>query len=242
MNVVHIYHSGFVLLHNDIAVVIDYYKDPHNVLSNILQHVKYLYVLSSHAHQDHFNKDILEWGDYCDNIVYLLSYDIKKKIKKQRIPECSKSIIFLNKYSTYSDDFIDIKTFDSTDVGISFLISFAGYKFFHAGDLNNWRWEEESTEKEMQDADKSFNAILKKIKDSVNEHIDCVMFPVDARMKGDYAIGARQFVNSIKVRYFIPMHTWGMWEKSADFNKYRNDNYGEYICLKEGECLNLDNI
>lgn len=236
MKVVHIHHSCFVLLHNDIAIVIDYYKDTHNVLPKVLKQIKYLYILSSHAHHDHFNKEIFEWSDYCDNVVYLLSSDIKNI---NNIHYNSK-LTFLDKNMTYKDDTIDVKTFDSTDIGISFLISFGGLVFFHAGDLNNWRWEEESTDIEMQEADKSFNAILSKIKDSVRGYIDCVMFPVDARMKGDFALGARQFVNAIKVKYFIPMHTWGMWNKSCDFSKYRNDNYGEYVCLKEGECLNLD--
>lgn len=240
MKVIHLHHSGFVLLYNEIAVVIDYFKDPKEVLPNILQHVKYLYVLSSHAHQDHFNEEIFTWNNCRNTSMYLLSYDIKKKIKKMNINVLPKAMTFLNKYSSYSDEFIDVKTFDSTDVGVSFLITFGGYKLFHAGDLNNWRWEGESTEKEIHDADKSFNAILRKIKESVNGHIDCAMFPVDARMRGDYAIGARQFVNSIKVKYFIPMHTWGLWKKSCDFNMYCNDNYGKYICLKEGECLNLN--
>lgn len=240
MKVIHIYHSCFVLQQDDIAIVIDYCEDPDNVLPHVLNQVKHLYVLSSHAHPDHFNSIVFRWSELCGDTIYLLSYDIKRKLKKHKKEELPETVIFLNKNAEYHDDNIQVLTFDSTDVGVSFLIEFCGYTFFHAGDLNNWRWEGESTEEEMLYADKSFNAILRKLKQKIVNGIDCAMFPVDPRMNGDFSLGARQFVNTLKVKYFIPMHTWGMWDKACDFDLYRNHKYGEYICLKSGECLNLE--
>ena len=46
-----------------------------------------------------------------------------------------------------------IQAFGSTDVGISFLIHLQGKSIFHAGDLNNWHWSEESTEQEIRKAE-----------------------------------------------------------------------------------------
>lgn len=239
MKIVHINHSGFLLSQDDVAIIIDYYQDPEGVLPQLLKSVNRLYFMVSHAHNDHFNPEIFKWADCCEEVTYLLSYDVRKKYKGTKQEELPVKTIFLNKNSLYEDELVKLNTFDSTDVGVSFLFSFGEKDFFHAGDLNNWRWEEESTEDEMVKADKAFKGILRKIKSVAMNGIDCVMFPVDPRMKGDFAIGARQFVNTIKVGCFIPMHTWGMWEKVCGFSSCIGDKCDKYICLKDGECLFL---
>ncbi|MEI3154718.1 MAG: hypothetical protein V8S95_06185 [Odoribacter sp.] len=48
-----------------------------------------------------------------------------------------------------------IKAFGSTDIGISFLIDIDNIRIFHAGDLNNWHWEEESTPEEIAGTEKN---------------------------------------------------------------------------------------
>ena len=59
----------------------------------------------------------------------------------------------LIKVREYEDDMLRIQAFGSTDVGISFLIHLQGKSIFHAGDLNNWHWSEESTEQEIRKAE-----------------------------------------------------------------------------------------
>ena len=56
---------------------------------------------------------------------------------------------------------IRIEAFGSTDVGISFLIDLQGVRLFHAGDLNNWHWSEESTPQEIRKAEGDFLAEIK---------------------------------------------------------------------------------
>lgn len=83
-----------------------------------------------------------------------------------------------------------------------------------------------------------FNQELDYLQIDIDE-IDVAMFPVDARMEGDYARGARQFLQRFKVRNFMPMHTWDMWDKSFDTKQYINEDFGKCICLKTGECVTL---
>ena len=43
------------------------------------------------------------------------------------------------------------------------------------------------------------------------------MFPVDSRMKGDYAEGAKRCTKELMPKLFLPMHFWGDFKAAKDF-------------------------
>ena len=148
MTLDYIYHSGFAIETEGVTVIIDYYKDSseteHNrgiVHDYLLQRPGKLYVLATHFHPDHFNREILTWKEERLDIRYIFSKDILKSHRAK--PE---DAIYIKKGEIYEDDAIRIEAFGSTDVGSSFLIHLQDWSIFHAGDLNNWHWSEESTE------------------------------------------------------------------------------------------------
>ena len=199
MTLDYIYHSGFAIETEGVTVIIDYYKDSseteHNrgiVHDYLLQRPGKLYVLATHFHPDHFNREILTWKEERLDIRYIFSKDILKSHRAK--PE---DAIYIKKGEIYEDDAIRIEAFGSTDVGSSFLI--------HAGDLNNWHWSEESTEAEIRKANGDFLAEVKYLKEKAPE-IDLALFPVDRRMGKDYMKGAKQFIEQIKTTIFVPMH------------------------------------
>lgn len=158
------------------------------------------YVLSSHFHADHFNPEVLTWRSLHPDIHYILSADIAKH---RRAPRSAAT--FLHKGESYSDERLTVKAFGSTDVGVSFLLTLDGVTLFHAGDLNNWHWQDESTPEEVRKAEGDYLAELRNIQREV-EAVDVAFFPVDNRMGSDYMRGARQFVEAIRVGLFVPMH------------------------------------
>lgn len=230
MKLIYVYHSGFILENDNIVVVIDYYKDSgwkgkegtvHEYLRNT---EKRMYILASHAHPDHFNPEIFGWAEK-KNLRYILSSDIRKGNK-----EWEDDVVWLDKGETWQDDFLRIKAYGSTDVGISFLLHTEGKRIFHAGDLNNWHWREESTEQEVEEAEKAFLrevAVLAKDAD----FLDLAMFPVDPRLGADYMSGAKQFIDRIPVRKFVPMHFWERYEKANAFREYAENHGTEFIVL-----------
>ena len=117
----------------------------------------------------------------------------------------SEDAFFIKKGEAYEDDTIRIDAFGSTDVGSSFLLHLQDWSIFHAGDLNNWHWSEESTEEEIRKANGDFLAEVKYLKEKAS-NIDLVLFPVDRRMGKDYMKGAKQFIEQIKTTIFVPMH------------------------------------
>jgi len=88
---------------------------------------------------------------------------------------------------------------------VSFFITLQGKQIFHAGDLNNWHWSEESTDQEIRKAEGDFLAEVKNIKQTYPQ-MHLVMFPVDSRLGKDYTKGPKQFIEQIKSSIFVPMH------------------------------------
>ena len=96
-----------------------------------------------------------------------------------------------------------IRTFGSTDEGVSFMIDLDGKRIFHAGDLNKWHWRDEGDTEWTQKAISDFEAVMATLPD---EKIDVAMFPVDPRQGSGYDEGACEFNERIKPGIFIPMH------------------------------------
>lgn len=207
MKLDYIYHSGFAIEADGVTVIIDYYKDSSEevpgrgiVHDYLLRKPGILYVLSSHFHPDHFNREVLSWKTEHPDIRYIFSKDILKHRRAS-----AEDAIYINKGDTYEDEYIRIEAFGSTDVGISFLIDLQGIRLFHAGDLNNWHWSEESSPQEIRKAEGDFLAEVKLLQQTAPE-VDVTMFPVDSRIGKDYMRGAEQFVERIKTTIFAPMH------------------------------------
>jgi L-ascorbate metabolism protein UlaG (beta-lactamase superfamily) len=228
MNLVYIYHSCYVIEGDGFSILIDFYKDTvfggeSYVHDKVLSRSGKLYVLSSHSHFDHFNPEIFAWKERKSDIQYIFAKDISD-IKVFQPDE----VVFLNKSDLYEDDLLRIKAFGSTDLGISFFIEVGGKKIFHAGDLNNWHWNEESTAEESQECENNY---LKELEDLAAEidFLDLVMFPVDPRLGKDYMRGSEQFVDRIKTGLFAPMHFGDNYSAVLAFKPYAESRGCKFI-------------
>lgn len=172
MRLIYIYHSGFIIEGKEFAILIDYYRDtPESyVYRHFLKRPGRLYILSSHAHPDHFNPEILSWKSERPDIRYILSEDIRDSQKA-----CFHDAIFLKKGEEWNDDLLKIEAFGSTDIGISFLLDVADKRIFHAGDLNNWHWEDESTPAEIREAANFYHQELETLARET-DYVDLALF------------------------------------------------------------------
>ena len=216
MKLTYIGHSGFAIEGEHSSLLFDYFRDSGNefVRRSLPSFPGKLYVLCSHWHPDHFNKVILSWKKIRPDIQYLFSHDIlKKKLASKE------DAVFLYKGDVWRDEHITVKAFGSTDVGISFLIETEGKKIFHAGDLNNWHWDEESTIDEVQSAERHFLSEIKALHQETNS-LDLAMFPVDSRLGKNYMRGPQQFVDLIHTDVFSPMHFGARYQEANAFQPY----------------------
>lgn len=216
INLTYIFHSCFSLETESCLLVFDYWMDPSNVLPNILlrNKDKHIYVLASHFHPDHFNKEIFGWKKQYKSITYILSKDILK----HRRAEKGDADVWMAKGSMWQNEDMKVTATGSNDSGVSWIVNIDGKCIFHAGDLCNWYARFLSEEKESAEIvnqeceginplaeEKRFLGELKDIRKHTDS-FDLVMFPIDGRIGNGYTLGARQFISRFRVHLLVPMH------------------------------------
>jgi L-ascorbate metabolism protein UlaG (beta-lactamase superfamily) len=108
----------------------------------------------------------------------------------------------MSPYEEWQQAGVQVKSFGSTDEGLSFLVQADGLSIFHAGDLNWWHWKGE-TKAERDWAESIFKAEIAKIGSPA---IDVAFFPVDPRLEEFYSIGAEYFAAKLQPKLLVPMH------------------------------------
>ena len=229
IQVTYLDHSGFVITTQKAILVFDYYRDPSHSLNSILGNNPDLPVVffASHKHPDHFNTSIYEIAQNHQR-VYVLSNDIPA----MQVPDTLQ--VQGMSPGDYVEDLpggISVRAYHSTDKGVSFLVTLPdNRKIFHAGDLNDWHWQDESTFKEVEKSHLQFTKVLNRIA-SDNPEIFIAMFPVDPRQGSDFYRGAREFLTAIKVDNFIPMHFDGKHQQACQFGDYVTPQTAHTYCL-----------
>jgi len=221
--ITHLFHSGYAVETAEHFLIFDYYQPFAGkgngiaegiITSDYLKSKKNVFVFVSHNHADHFDPTILEWGKSNPTITYILSSDILANTDHLN---CH----IISAYEEISVNKVIIKTFGSTDQGISFLLQIDGLSIFHAGDLNWWHWSGESLA-EQAVAESAFKAEMVKMGEQPIK-IDIAFFPVDRRMEEFYSLGAEYFAEKFKPKLLIPMHFGKDFAVTQDFAKKAKD-------------------
>lgn len=238
MKLIYIFHSCFAIESETFTILIDYYKDAWegnaaNIVHNdIINRPGKLYVLSTHSHPDHFNAEVLKWNKGKKDIRYIFSRDILTTGKAKQ-----DDAVYLNKFDVYEDSCLRVQAFGSTDIGVSFLIEAEGKKIFHAGDLNNWHWKDESTPEESQVYEANYLKELNELA-STTDVLDVALFPIDPRLGKEYMLGAKQLVDKMHVSLFVPMHFMKAYDKANAFKKYANSKGTRFFEItRQGESI-----
>ncbi|NLP44113.1 MAG: MBL fold metallo-hydrolase [Peptococcaceae bacterium] len=210
----YLYHSGFQVEIGDTTLIFDYIKGPVDI-SN-----KNTLVFVSHSHPDHYNKEIFTWQSQNSEIKYILADEIRPEQPAQ-------NIFSLAPYEEAQLGDVKVKTFGSTDLGVSFLVQIQQVNIFHAGDFNWWYWYGE-TPAEIAEAERLFKEEIVKIK---GEMIDIALFPVDQRLEHNYCVGADYFIAELKPKYLVPMHFGDCSETPQKYAAKMKDSATKVVSL-----------
>ena len=223
--VTYFHHSGFTVEIGETLMVFDYWRGENGELTEDCQlsdqdfeGYKRILVFVSHDHEDHLDEIIYTWDSRRFPITYILADDVAGDYRGRRVQ--SGDLLEIGD--------VEVRVFSSTDKGVSFYVTAGGLHVFHAGDLNLWHWREESSLREIAQAERDFYEAMRPIE---RLPIDIAMFPVDPRMGGLYDAGANYFVMSAKPRLFIPMHWQGRAEVAASFARKGKTRYTEVLAL-----------
>ena len=223
--ITHYYHSGFSVANGDTLLVFDYWRGEEGELTGAreltpedLSVFTQVFVFVSHEHVDHLDPVIYTWKDH-PAISYIVSSDMPVGTRGKRMAP---------------GDTLDLApgiraaAFDSTDLGVSFLVDFRGLKLFHAGDLNFWHWREESTMKEIEEAEQEFRRAVKPIS---RETVDIAFFPLDPRQGTMFEAGANFFILQVKPRILIPMHYFHRAEVAVEYARTASSRSTQVIAM-----------
>lgn len=248
MRLTYVFHSCFFLETERCLIAFDFWQDPATIVPRLLRTEKPLYVLASHFHEDHFNRDIFSWRSMKKDVTYILSKDILKHRRAKK----EEADVWLAKGGIWQDPLLRVTATGSTDSGVSWIVATAGKLIFHAGDLNNWYARfltdnyaggmayspEFGTYIHPGKEEKRYLGELKDIQ-KITDHFDIVMFPVDGRIGNGYTRGGRQFMEHFRIGLFVPMHFVASGASSAwrigEFTEMRGIPFWR-IC-QEGEAI-----
>lgn len=204
MKVTYLGHSGFLLEMENIYCLFDYYKGEFPEWDRD----KKMVVFVSHAHYDHFGKEIFRLGENFSEICYVLSSDIDPSEYAHAGFSLCSDIISMGPNEEKDVFGIKVRTLRSNDQGVAYLLHCGDRTIYHAGDLNWWHWEEES---------EVFNKMIRRTYQSeINklqqEKIDIAFVPVDPRLGEQYCWGIDCFMKRTDTKYVFPMHFWGNYD------------------------------
>lgn len=144
----------------------------------------------SHHHCNHFNRNIALF-----DMRFIASLDVPLK-------HVNNVFFVKNKDMIITHD-LSITVFDSTDEGVSYLVDTKEGIIFHAGDYNDWHWNQEVSSEDSELSQLQFKSILQDIK---HHPIDVACFPCDQRMGPDFDRGPLEFIKECKPKVFCAMH------------------------------------
>jgi L-ascorbate metabolism protein UlaG (beta-lactamase superfamily) len=219
MKVVYIHHSGFYVELERVQMVFDYVGGP---LPEIKRD-KELLIFASHRHGDHFDPMIFELASRHPRARYFLAYDIRAKkipteladkvtsvrshaVIEYKTKDISADADDLSKRAEETAETVTIRSYKSTDEGVAFMVQAEGYTIYHAGDLNDWHWEGETS---MYNNNMKAN-YLRELKRMHTDglHPDIAMVPVDGRLEDSFYIGLKEYMDEVGAAHIFPMHFW----------------------------------
>ncbi len=214
MEIFYLLNSGFMIKDGKTLMLFDDYDDPAHIADRAVNagDFEHLYIFVSHAHFDHFGTHIRAYAKQTSR--YIFSSDIRRTKRVKIFP--ANDITFMKKYSEWQGEGIKVWTYDSTDIGVSFLVeTSSGGRIFHAGDFNWWNWEGDNVENQLL-AQKIF---LKQLKRMYKLDVDVAFFPVDGRLENTQEMGVTEFIKRTDVKTLVAMHRVGYpeWKPSEKF-------------------------
>lgn len=228
MKITYIGHSGFLAETADCYYIFDYY----NGALPSLQPDKPVLVFSSHAHHDHYAPEIFDLlrAMGMKHITAILSDDIAPDAYPRDPGEMT--VIPAASHQTYELPCRTyVHTLRSTDEGVAFLLQCPEGTLYHAGDLNDWVWAEESEEYNRamtENYRREIDLLARYCREHLSSRpIDVACVPLDPRQEELYAHGMVYFVENVPVSRVYPMH---FLDQPEVIDRFLND-YPQYAPL-----------
>jgi L-ascorbate metabolism protein UlaG (beta-lactamase superfamily) len=240
MDIYYLDNSGFAMIENDTLLLFDVYNFTEKPEKQLFQEgfveerelstFARVYVFVSHIHGDHFNEKIFRFAQENENTFFVLEKDVPASAQI--------SYVKLSEKDVFADDYLRVTAWPSTDIGVSFQVEFAGKTIFHAGDLNYWHWQEESTQEEIKEAYEMYMDAIEMMQGNLYAP-DVAFFPVDPRMGSDIGRGAHMFIEAFHPKALIPMHFSNDFACLKAFQEEVGGKTHVYLPTRRGDLIQI---
>lgn len=208
---------GFVVRTDGVVMVFDYWRDPTHSLVKELKHNpedQVVFFVSDNK-EGHFNTDIFNLGQNRKR-TYVVANEVLSFTGNTEEPVAGMSAG--DKIENVAGS-LTVQAFGDDEKGVSFVVTTKdGEVIFHGGDLSPMHKDVKDGRKAASEASR-FTTIVRRIANDVPE-IDLAFLEVDPAWGDDFAKGAEEFINTVNVANFIPMHTNGKIDRAGDFRNY----------------------
>lgn len=238
-------HSCFLLEFKELIMLFDWAQDE---LPSIRSD-KTLIVFISHTHSDHFNRKVFDLVKTNPDVIFILGYDYSSDNFNNYIDNLPKDInerlavIDGGKAVRFHTINLKVTAINSTDIGVAFIIEYAGRTLFHAGDLflmqtkskkdyMDWYneairknpsahiWTYDEWKKECMSQFVSYTEPLK------GRTFDYGMIPLDPRFDDIAVETVKRYFEIADFKSWSPMHLWGDYDFVDRFLKF-NPGYAK---------------
>ena len=198
--VTYIEHSCCLVETAECYLLFDYYCG--EVSLPALDPAKPLLLFNSHAHHDHFSKEIFALRDRYPSALFVLSADIPVPATVQ--PFTCPMLPHEHRLLQLADGrtAVSIDTLRSNDEGVAFIIRIGDLCIYHAGDLNNWWWDGDVEDQKLA------NIYHEELEHIRGRHFTAAFIPLDPRLKGWWK-GIEDFMHYADADAIFPMHNFG---------------------------------
>jgi len=166
-------------------------------------------VFVSHEHGDHFDPVVFEWADKVESIRYVMGCPA----------ETTAPYDLLEPRTTHDFGGVTVRTIDSNDSGLGFLVSCDGVTVYHAGDHAN----------RLRDFSGPYCAEIDWLA-AAGSRPDIAFMPVSGCGFGDQVavkMGVEYALEKLQPEVFVPLHAGGNeWRYQEFVDSIRNDHRG----------------
>lgn len=229
-------HSAFIIETPSCNLIIDWYQ---NYVPKLRENVP-TFIIFSHIHTDHFNRDLPAAFTSFSNVELIVGIDAgdtatESSLKSMyaTLQEVNLHIVVPGKALSFDlqDGVSEIKFrfFHSTDMGVSMIVITDGYRLFHAGDLAIWganpyildsikAQNPDLSEDEIISSlnENARRSLIKYLRDLEEMHFDYAMLPMDMRLLRNQGLQTvKDYIRFCDIDFFTPIHLFNQEMEAA---------------------------
>ncbi|MCP4574536.1 MAG: hypothetical protein GY838_19470 [bacterium] len=211
-------HSGYAVQTRNNLLVFDYWErgraadEPALVNGHIdpaeIKDMK-VTVFVSHEHGDHFDPTIFEWADQVESIRYVMGCPAETTVPYD----------LLEPRTVHDFDGVTVRTIESNDSGLGFLVDCDGVQIYHAGDHAN----------RLRDFTGPYCGEINWLA-AAGARPDIALMPVSGCGFGDQVavkMGVEFALEKLQPKIFVPLHAGSNeWRYEEFVNSIRNKHLG----------------